>query len=85
MAAYILAFPFIQALLGAYVPISLAMMLWVKLPVLITIPLLLPGYVLLAHYLITTVGLYEFARSHQLRLPTFWGLTALHLCVTYFP
>jgi cellulose synthase/poly-beta-1,6-N-acetylglucosamine synthase-like glycosyltransferase len=85
MALYILAFPFVQAVLGLYVPVSLAMMLWLKLPVLVTLPLLLPSYLLIGHYLLTVVGLHEFAETHSLRLPRFWLVTGLRLLLTYFP
>ena len=82
MALYILAFPFIQATLALYVPVSLAMMALIKLPLLITLLLLLPSYFLFAHYLLSVVGLQEFAQAHDLRLPERVGV---HLLVTYFP
>jgi cellulose synthase/poly-beta-1,6-N-acetylglucosamine synthase-like glycosyltransferase len=99
MALYILAFPFLQALLALYVPLALGMMLLVKLPVLPTLVLFLPSYVLFAHYLLSVVGLHEFARAHGLRLPRgatlrlggrAWTVPipaypALHLLVTFFP
>jgi cellulose synthase/poly-beta-1,6-N-acetylglucosamine synthase-like glycosyltransferase len=99
MALYILSFPFLQALLALYVPVSLAMVVLVKLPVLATLFLFLPGYALFAHYLLSVIGLHEFARAHGLRLPSRatlrlggWVLSlslpaypALHLLVTYFP
>ena len=99
MALYILAFPFLQALLALYLAVSLAMMMLVKLPVLATLFLFLPSYALFAHYLLSVIGLHEFARAHGLRLPSRATLRlggqvlalpvpaypALHLLVTYFP
>jgi cellulose synthase/poly-beta-1,6-N-acetylglucosamine synthase-like glycosyltransferase len=99
MALYILAFPFLQALLAFYLPVALGMMFFVKLPVLPTLVLFLPSYLLFAHYLLSVVGLHEFAQAHGLRLPAgptvrLGGSTrtlplpaypALHLLVTYFP
>ena len=99
MALYILAFPFLQALLALYLAISLAMMFLVKLPVLTTLFLFAPSYALFAHYLLSVIGLHEFARAHGLRLPSRATLRlggqvldlplpaypALHLLVTYFP
>jgi cellulose synthase/poly-beta-1,6-N-acetylglucosamine synthase-like glycosyltransferase len=82
MALYILGFPFIQAILAFYVPVSLAMIALVKLPLLVTVVLLLPSYFLFAHYLLSVVGLHEFARAHRLQLPAWVGATLL---VTYFP
>jgi hypothetical protein len=82
MAIYILAFPFIQALLALYVPVSLAMMLLIKLPIVATLVLLLPGYLLLAHALLGAVGLYEFTRAHGLRARWY---APLQLLVTYIP
>jgi cellulose synthase/poly-beta-1,6-N-acetylglucosamine synthase-like glycosyltransferase len=82
MAVYILAFPFIQTVLAFYVPISLAMMLLVKLPLIVTLILLLPGYLVCGHYLLSVVGLQEFAQAHKLRLPWY---SALWLFATYFP
>jgi hypothetical protein len=75
------------------------MMFLVKLPVLATLFLFLPGYALFAHYLLSVIGLHEFARAHGLRLPSRATLRlggqvlalpvpaypALHLLVTFFP
>jgi cellulose synthase/poly-beta-1,6-N-acetylglucosamine synthase-like glycosyltransferase len=66
LAVYTLAFPMLQALLALYVPVSLWMMLAVKSPVGIAMILLMPLYVLLAHYIISVVGLFEFASAHGL-------------------
>ena len=82
MALYILSFPFIQAILALYVPIALLMMVLVKLPILATLILFLPSYLLFAHYLLSVVGLNEFTRAHGLRRPANAGL---HLLITYFP
>ena len=82
MAIYILAFPFIQGVLALYVPLSLSMMFLVKLPLVVTLILLVPSYLVLAHYLLSAVGLYEFARAHNLRLRWY---SPLVLLATYFP
>jgi cellulose synthase/poly-beta-1,6-N-acetylglucosamine synthase-like glycosyltransferase len=81
-ALYILAFPFVQGILSFYVPISLMMMLLVKVPMLVTLLLFLPGYLLIAYWLLAVVGLYSFAQAHALR-PR--HSVALHLLVTFFP
>jgi cellulose synthase/poly-beta-1,6-N-acetylglucosamine synthase-like glycosyltransferase len=82
MAIYILAFPFIQAVLALYVPVSLLMMFLIKLPILATLLLLLPAYLLLAHALLSVVGLAEFTRAHQLRARWY---APLQLLATYLP
>src|SRR6202011_5581586 len=71
LAIYTLAFPTFQAVLGAYVPVSLATMFTIKTPVLVAITLSLPLYLLLAHLLLSVIGLYEFTGAQQLR-PS-WG------------
>ena len=81
-ALYILAFPFVQAILALYMPLSLLMIVTVKLPVLVTLILFLPSYFLAAHWLLGVVGLYLFAHAHQVKLPRY---SALLLLVTFFP
>lgn len=82
MAMYTLGFPTIQSLLAAYVPVSLWMMFSVKMPVTVTIVLLLPSYLLMAHYMISVVGLYEFADAHNLK-PSLQ--TPLVMAISYIP
>ena len=64
LAAYTLAFPNIQALLGIYVFFSLVTMLSLKTPVLVAIITCLPVLMLLAHLLTSIVGLHEFTEAH---------------------
>lgn len=66
LAVYTLAFPMFQASLALYIPVSVWMMFTVRTPVLIAMLLLLPSYLLLAHYVISVVGLYEFCQAHGL-------------------
>src|SRR5215471_4021597 len=82
LAIYTLAFPSIQAVLGLYVVVSVATMFTVKTPVLVAITLSLPLYLLLAHLLLSIIGLYEFADAHQLK-PS-WK-TPLVMAVSYLP
>jgi len=67
LAWYTLAFPQAQALLGVYVFFSLVSMLSFKTPVLIALISFLPVLMLLAHLLISIVGLYEFAKAYDLK------------------
>jgi cellulose synthase/poly-beta-1,6-N-acetylglucosamine synthase-like glycosyltransferase len=66
LAFYVLAFPHGQALLGAYLLISLGMILVLKVPLLIALVSYLPVLLLTAHFLVAVVGLYEFTEAHGL-------------------
>lgn len=82
LAVYTLGFPTIQALLALYVPISVWMMFTIKLPVPVALVLLLPSYMVLTHYMVSAVGLYEFADAHGMR-PSI--RTPLVMLLTYLP
>ena len=82
LAIYTLGFPSVQAVLGMYVPVSVATMFTIKTPVLVAITLSLPLYLLLAHLLLAVIGLYEFTDAHHLK-PT-WT-TPLVMAVSYLP
>lgn len=82
LALYTLGFPSFQAVLATYVPVSIYMMLAVKLPVAWAMILMVPFYFLVAHYLISVVGLFEFASAHRLR-PSWW--TPIAMLLSYIP
>lgn len=82
LALYTLGFPSFQAVLATYVPISVYMMLATKLPVPVAMLLTVPFYFLVAHYVISVVGLYEFASAHHLK-PS-WK-TPLVMALSYIP
>lgn len=65
LAVYTLAFPMFQASLALYLPMSVWMMLTIRTSVVTAMLLLIPSYLLLAHYVISVVGLYEFCQAHQ--------------------
>lgn len=75
LAVYTLAFPMFQAALALYLPVSVWMMFNVRTSVGIAMLLLLPSYLVLAHYLISVVGLYEFCQAHNLHPPITVPLT----------
>jgi len=81
-ALYTLAFPLLQALTMIYLPISLWLTLFGKLPVLVAMISALPAYVVLVQMLISLVGLYEFTSVHRLK-PS-WR-SPLWLMVAYMP
>jgi glycosyltransferase XagB len=79
LALYTLGFPTFQALLAFYVPVSLIMMLGIKFPVIITMFLVIPAYLLAAHFALSVIGLYEFTAAHgmkpKLRAPFMMALS----------
>jgi cellulose synthase/poly-beta-1,6-N-acetylglucosamine synthase-like glycosyltransferase len=82
LALYTLAFPLIQALTVIYVPISLWLTLFGKLPVLVAMISALPAYVVAIQMLISLVGLYEFTAVHRLK-PRWYS--PLWLVAAYMP
>lgn len=82
LAAYTLAFPLFQAMLLIYLPVSLWLMLFVKMPDAIALISILPFYLLLFHLVVHVVGLYEFGAAHGLR-PSL--RVALGMALTYLP
>jgi cellulose synthase/poly-beta-1,6-N-acetylglucosamine synthase-like glycosyltransferase len=82
LALYTLAFPLFQAIMMLYLPISLLLMVWIKVPVLVAMIAVLPVYMLLTNCVISLVGLYEFTRVHRLK-PSL--LSPLKMLVTYLP
>ena len=67
LALYTLAFPLVQAVTLLYLPVSLWLMFFGKLPVLVAMISSLPVYVLLAQLVISLCGLHEFMAVHRLR------------------
>lgn len=82
LALYTLAFPLFQTLTVLYIPLSLGLMLLVKLPVLVAMITLLPVYVLMLQFGISLVGLYEFTAVHRLRPRR---ISPLLMLATYMP
>jgi glycosyltransferase XagB len=82
MAMYTLSFPLFQALLMLYVPFSLYLMFFVKMPELVAMITTLPLYMIVIHYVISVIGLYEFVAAHGLkRVP----LMPIKLLIWYLP
>jgi glycosyltransferase XagB len=82
LAAYTLGFPTAQALLGAYLLVSIVSVFTLKTPVLTAIVLALPLYLGAAHLMLALLGLYEFAGAHHLK-PS-WR-TPLVMTLGYLP
>jgi cellulose synthase/poly-beta-1,6-N-acetylglucosamine synthase-like glycosyltransferase len=82
LALYTLAFPLLQALTALYVPVSLWLMFFARVPVLVAMLSSLPLYMLLIQLAISLAGLYEFTRVHRLRPSLF---SPVWLAVAYLP
>ena len=82
LAFYTLAFPSAQAILGLYVLASLVMMFTIKTPAGVAIILDMPFYLLLAHFLLSVIGLFEFTSAHGLK-PSL--KTLIIMALSYLP
>jgi glycosyltransferase XagB len=67
LAVYTLVFPSVQALLGIYLLVAIVAMLTIKTPVEDALILLLPCYLLVAHFCLAAIGLFDFADAHGLK------------------
>jgi glycosyltransferase XagB len=82
LAAYTLAFPNVQALLGVYLVASVFLMFTTKTPVPVALVAVLPLYLLVAYLITAIIGLYEFTSAHGLK-PS-WTTPVL-MVITYMP
>jgi len=82
LAFYTLAFPQAQALLGLYFVFSLITMLSLKVPVLVALISFIPVLMLLAHLLVSAIGLHDFADAHGLKATP---STILGLAIAWIP
>jgi glycosyltransferase XagB len=67
LAVYTLVFPMVQAALGIYLLVAIIAMLTIKTPVQDALILLLPCYLLVAHFCLSAIGLFDFADAHGLK------------------
>lgn len=82
LAAYTLAFPHFQALLGVYFVFSLLMMLSFKTPVQVALISYLPVTMLIANLLIQLIGLREFTAAHGLKAS---AADMARMAIAWFP
>jgi cellulose synthase/poly-beta-1,6-N-acetylglucosamine synthase-like glycosyltransferase len=68
LARYTLVTPFLQALTGLLVPVSLVLMLIARTPAVVTLVGFLPLFLVLASATIEAVALHEFGRDFQVRV-----------------
>ena len=82
LAFYLLFWPIVQSLLFLYIPISLGLMFFIKLPVWATMITILPVYMLLLHLVTIIVAFYQFVGEYRLKHGFFFPLRILFW---YFP
>lgn len=82
LALYTLAFPMLQAATVLYLPLSVWLIFYAKVPVLVAMISMLPMYVLLIQLVVSIAGLYEFTKTHNLPHPL---STTLQMVVAYLP
>jgi cellulose synthase/poly-beta-1,6-N-acetylglucosamine synthase-like glycosyltransferase len=82
LAGYVLTYPLFQSITALLLPVSLASIVWLRLPLLVAMVSLLPMYVLLLQLCSTVVGSVLFAREFGLRMPL---MALLALPLTFLP
>jgi len=82
LAWYTLAFPYGQAILGLYLPIAVLTAFVLRAPVPVALLSWLPVLLLVAHFVMSVVGLYEFTGAHGLKAAP---STVVRMAFTWFP
>jgi cellulose synthase/poly-beta-1,6-N-acetylglucosamine synthase-like glycosyltransferase len=82
LAAYTLAFPYTQAMLGIYFIFALMTMFAFNVPVVVALVSYLPVLALIANLLSSEIGLYEFTRAHGLKASP---MAAVRLAMAWTP
>lgn len=82
LCLYILLWPFMQALLLLYLPISVITAISFKLPMIVNMLAIVPVYLLILQMLIAIVGLYEFTRNYKMKFPLYMPIVIL---LTFYP
>jgi glycosyltransferase XagB len=82
LCLYILLWPFMQALLLLYLPISVITAVSFKLPMVVNLLAIVPVYLLILQMLIAIIGLYEFTRNYKIKFPLYMPLV---IFLTFYP
>jgi glycosyltransferase XagB len=82
LAVYTLSYPLLQAVLLLLWPLMLFMILWLRLPMPVTMVAFLPLYVLLLQLVATVIGALLFTQEYRLRLPILMPVT---MAITFLP
>lgn len=81
--AYTLLSPLLQAVLVAYFPFAVLVLLKVKLPILVSMFSFFPVLLFLIQFTITLVGIYEFTKAYEFRFPFLTLVKAIFLFLPY--
>lgn len=82
LIGYLLFTPLLQALWLLYLPMSILIMLVIKLPIVTTLYAFIPFYLLSFQYVLYTTALYLFTRDYKMSFPLWMPLKVL---VTLYP
>jgi cellulose synthase/poly-beta-1,6-N-acetylglucosamine synthase-like glycosyltransferase len=82
LAFMTLVFPMGQAVLGIYFAFAIFTMVSLKTPVLVALLSYIPVLIVLAHFLTTAIGLYDFTRAHGLKATP---SAVVGLAIAWFP
>ena len=82
LSAYILIWPEFQALFFLLIPLSILMIIRLKLPIVIALLTTIPMYLLLLQLVTYNIGLYEFTKEYDLKY-SFWMV--IKLLLTFYP
>lgn len=82
LAIYLLGWPLLNAIMFMYIPISLALMFFVKLPVWATMITILPIYVLIFQLIVILVGFRQFIIDYKLKSSWYFPL---YILLWFFP
>lgn len=82
LALYILGWPLCQAILFLLIPASIAVALFVKLPILIALYSTIPLYLFLIQLCISMLGLHEFGKDYQVKIHPIYYLKHI---IFFFP
>ena len=82
LAFYTLSSPIIQALTLLYIPVSIYTAFFLNVGVGYAMLLCLPAYMLIGQFVVSLIGLHEFAEAHGIRLKP---LTWLKLLLSFYP
>lgn len=82
LAFYVFSWPVISAIMFLYVPVAVYIAFTIKIPTIFAIVAIAPVYILVLHFTIFNIGLFQFTRDYRLYYPLWLPLRAL---IFYYP
>src|SRR5579859_2463333 len=82
LAFYTLSYPYFQAILMLFWPLTIVEMLFLKEPVVVALTAFLPLYAVLLQFVVTAVGMFHFAYEYKRKFTLFH---LLGMALTFFP